>query len=258
MSKTASLVVRAVVDGKRKNLSPKQAKQLGVKGTYYLRTWEGGKEMWQSLGSDPSVAKVAVIRKEREFNGAAPVTGSQTLREAIDMFLDRRALKQDANAIKRWRWELGRLEKLTAKLYLKDIDRTDVEAYWRSFKDDGAAPRTIYNRVQSLLTFLKDVGRSGVLPKEAMPEFDEKVVDYYNETNPTELDSFFAACTPEERVAFMFFLYTGCREREVMFACWNEISFQKPYTYTVQPKKDLGFRVRFNGYTFRRQWKHYT
>ena len=40
MSKTASLVVRAIVDGKRKNLSPDQAKQLGVKGTYYLRTWE--------------------------------------------------------------------------------------------------------------------------------------------------------------------------------------------------------------------------
>jgi hypothetical protein len=31
----------------------------------------------------------------------------------------------------------------------------------------------------------------------------------------------------------MFFLYAGCREREVMFACWNEISFQKPYTFTV-------------------------
>ncbi len=75
MSKTASLVVRAVVDGKRKNLSPEQAKQLGVRGTYYLRTWEGGKEKWQSLGTDPSLAKVAVIRKEREFAGEAPVTG---------------------------------------------------------------------------------------------------------------------------------------------------------------------------------------
>lgn len=39
MSKTASLVVRAVVDGKRKNLSPVQAKELGVKGTFHIRTW---------------------------------------------------------------------------------------------------------------------------------------------------------------------------------------------------------------------------
>jgi len=79
---------------------------------------------------------------------------------------------------------------------LKEIDRTDVEAFWRSFKDEGAAPCIIYNRVSALLTFLTDVGRPGVLPKDGMPEYDEKPVDYYNENNPTELDSFFAACTP--------------------------------------------------------------
>lgn len=150
-----------------------------------------------------------MLRKEREVNGQAVLATSPTLREAIDTFLKRRELKQDTNAIRRWRWELDRFEGVTTKVYLKDIDGTDVEAYRRPFKDRGAADRTIYNRVSALLTFLSDVGRPGVLPKDEMPEYDEKPVDYYNEHSPIELDSFFAACIPEERMAFMFFLYTG-------------------------------------------------
>ena len=35
--KTVSLVVRAVVDGKRVNLSPEQAKARNLSGTFYMR-----------------------------------------------------------------------------------------------------------------------------------------------------------------------------------------------------------------------------
>ena len=42
--KSVNLVVRAKINGKRKNLSPEHVKTLGLSGTYYLRTWEGGKE----------------------------------------------------------------------------------------------------------------------------------------------------------------------------------------------------------------------
>ena len=61
--KSASLVVRVTINGKRKNLSPEQAKAMGVSGTFYMRTWEGGKEKWKAIGTDPSLAKTAVIRK---------------------------------------------------------------------------------------------------------------------------------------------------------------------------------------------------
>ena len=55
--KSASLVVRVMIEGKRKNLSPEQAKQMGVSGTFYMRTWEGGKEKWKAIGTDPSQAR---------------------------------------------------------------------------------------------------------------------------------------------------------------------------------------------------------
>jgi len=56
--KTVGLVVRAVVDGKRVNLSPEQAKARNLSGTFYLRWSEGGQEKWVSVGKGASAARV--------------------------------------------------------------------------------------------------------------------------------------------------------------------------------------------------------
>jgi integrase len=241
--KTVSLIVRATVDGKRVNLSPEQAKAKGIAGTFYLRWSEGSKEKWVRVGKDASAARVAIIRKEREFRGLAVSTSETTLQEAIDAFVLERTASQDESSVRRWRWELDRFVTVTGKTYLRDIDREDVFTYWNAFKTDGAKPRTIHNRIQALLTFLKNRGITGLLKPNEMPTFDEKDVDYYTESNPTELTDFFAACDEVERLVYMFFLYSGCREREVMFACWNDIDFVNR-TYTVRPKPDLGFRTK--------------
>lgn len=240
MSNSASLIVRCTIEGKRKNLSPEEAKRRGEKGVFYMRTWEGGREKWKSLGTDPSLARVAVIRQKQ----GSVVKGSQTVREAIDAFILERQASQDANSVRRWKWELNKFEALCGKTFLKDIDRADVYLYWNAFKQEGAAPRTIYNRVQALLTFLKSRKIVGLL--DTMPSFEEKPVDYYTEKNPIELDVFFEHCTAEEKIQFMFFLYSGCREREVMHACWNDIDFRHR-TYTVCPKPELGFRTKNGG-----------
>lgn len=241
--KRVGLVVRATVGSRRVNLSPEQAKAQGVSGIFYLRWTEGSREKWVAVGKDPSAARVALIRKEREFRGLPVTTSETTLQEAIDAFVMERMASQDDAAVRRWKWELSRFAKVSRRAYLRDVGREDVFAYWSSFKADGAKPRTIFNRVQSLLTFLKSRGVTGLLKPNEMPTFDEKDVDYYTENNPSELTDFFAACDHVERLAFMFFLYSGCREREVMFACWNDVDFVNR-TYTVRPKADLGFRTK--------------
>ena len=67
---------------------------MAVSGTFYVRTWEGAKEKWKAIGTDPSQARMAVVRKEREFNGGGRITGSKTLREAIDVFLAEHSVQQ--------------------------------------------------------------------------------------------------------------------------------------------------------------------
>jgi hypothetical protein len=48
--RSVALVVRAVVDGKRLNLSPEQAKARNLSRTSYMRGAEGGKEKWARVG----------------------------------------------------------------------------------------------------------------------------------------------------------------------------------------------------------------
>ena len=86
----------------------------------------------------------------------------------------------------------------------------------------------------------------GLLKHNELPKFQEKPVDYYNETNPIELDSYFSHYNPEERLAYLFFLFTGCREREAVFACWQDLDF-KNRTLTIRPKPELGFRTKNGG-----------
>jgi hypothetical protein len=49
-----------------------------------------------------------------------------------------------------------------------------------------------------------------LIPRIALPEIETYSAE--------ELGQLFGACTAAERLTFQFFLGTGCREREVMFA----------------------------------------
>jgi hypothetical protein len=69
------------------------------------------------------------------------------------------------------RKELANFATVSQKQFLNQITRHDIFAYWTWLKDvRGSAPRTIYNRIQTLLTFLKNRGVVGLLRSSEMPE----------------------------------------------------------------------------------------
>jgi hypothetical protein len=84
------------------------------------------------------------------------------------------------------------------KVYLRDVEEL--------------ASRSVYNRFENIMTFLKVYGitsatlhfRKGDWPifMETEPEIYEREV----------LDKFFAACDEEERLIFETFLYSGFRK----------------------------------------------
>jgi len=105
------------------------------------------------------------------------------------------------------------------------------------FRNRGSAPRTVYNNIQSILTFFRRNGIDKLLVTADMPRYVEKKVAAYNES---ELKALFAAADDEERLAYQFFLYSGAREREVSHSTWRDIDFQSK-TFTITAKPDLGF-----------------
>jgi integrase len=236
-------------------------------GVYYIRWYEGRKQHWKKVGPDPTQALLAQTRQERVLSGESVPSEQRspvdrpTVSEAVESFLSERSTQTDARGLKRWRWELELFQTVCGTRYLSDVNRADIfkliTHYQKKLK---SSPRTVFNRTQALGTFLSSVGhkvefkfrvvghrKGGDIPKYTDPE-----VDYYSQD---ELDKFFAACDDEERIRYQFFMRTGCREREVMFATWADVHFaeqdddkagneQEASTYTVNEKPKMGFTIK--------------
>ena len=173
-----------------------------------------------------------------------------TLASAVEDFLAERSTQTDERGLKRWRWELELFEKVCGKTYLHEVSRADCFAYMKWFQIRKKKPRTVYNRMVGLGVFLKaakhtvDSVFSQRKDNGQIPDYSEKTVDRYT---TLDLKSFFAACDAEARLRYLFFLDTGCREREVMFACQEDFMFEAKdsecaSTYEVCPEARTGFQ----------------
>ena len=283
MNTTVSILICYRERGRRKTVSAAYAGQARLKpgigcdrkgrefpcpgGVYYIRWYQGKKQVWKAVGTDPTDALKAQLRQERVLAGESvpseqrSPTHRPTLAEAIEKFLAERETQTDARGLARWKWELELFAKVSGSVWLDEVDRADVFKLIRHYQNKlKSKPRTVFNRIQSLGTFLNnrkhevDFAFRAVGHRKGgdIPAFVEPEVDYYSEG---ELVKFFAACDEEERIRYQFFLRTGCREREVMFATWADIHFaeydkkksaeeQEASTYTVNEKPKMGFTIK--------------
>ena len=93
-------------------------------------------------------------------------------------------------------------------------------AFLRDEKEQ--APRSVYNKFENLMAFLKANGIRGLVGKNDWPRYTEEEPEMYEKE---ELDKLFAACDAEERLWYEFFLMTGMREQEVMYTYWSDVNF---------------------------------
>lgn len=78
------------------------------------------------------------------------------------------------------------------------------------------------------------------MTRKDAPDYTETEVETYS---AEELGQLFGACSAAERLVFQFFLGTGCREREVMFATWKDVDLTAG-TFTVKAKPAMGFKPK--------------
>ncbi len=84
------------------------------------------------------------------------------------------------------------------KIYLQDIDRTDLLKFCAFLSDKKKrAPRSVYNKFENVMTFLKANGIRGLVGKNDWPRYTEEEAEMYE---PAELDKLFKACDAEERL----------------------------------------------------------
>ena len=122
-------------------------------------------------------------------------------------------------------------------LYLQDIDRSDLLKFCAFLRDKKKqAPRSVYNKFENVMTFLKANKIRDLVGKNDWPRYTEEEPEMYEE----ELGKLFKACDAEERLWYEFFLMTGMREQEVMYTYWSDVNFAHAIV-RVSHKPDRGW-----------------
>ena len=212
-------------------------------GAYYLEWREGAKRVRLSVGKDPADASARRLRKEAELNavnnGVSVVpegqNGNRSVAAAVAEFLDETELTKKPKTLAAYSTALAYFVESCHKLNLEEIDRKDLLKFSAFLRDDrDQAPRSVYNKFENVMTFLKANGIRGLVGKNDWPRYTEEEPEIYEQE---ELDKLFAKCNAEERLWYEFFLMTGEREQEVMYTYWSDVNFTAS-TVRVSHKPD--------------------
>ena len=215
-------------------------------GAYYLEWYEGPKRIRQSVGKDASTA--AARRHKQEQILASKAAGIKLAEEnspdgtllgdAVVIYLEDIKKTKKHKTYAAYKIALEYFLESCTKARLTDIARSDLLQYSAYLRDTKKLqPRTVYNKFESIMSFLKTNGIRGLVGKNDWPRYVEDEPEIYERE---ELKKFFAACKDDEQLWFEFFLMTGLREQEVMYCTWSEINLVRG-VITVRYKSEFGF-----------------
>jgi integrase/recombinase XerD len=213
---------------------------------YFLRFRDNGKQRlsqpYYSLDEAKHAAKVLRATLEAREKGVIPPTDKRdndrtTVREAVNLFLAQKREKS-ANTKSAYRHHLEEfLDSLGAVRFLDEITVATLRHFSKKMFDTGLSAKTRRNRLMTVTFMLKKNSIPVRLPKDELPTVETEPAVAYT---PEELDTLFALMDADEKLLFNFYLATGCREREVMFASWKDLDFARE-EFHVRRKPDVGF-----------------
>jgi integrase/recombinase XerD len=219
--------------------------QKHPEGAYYIEWRDAGKRIRLSVGKDPADASAMRLRKETELNNGdatAPhikgKNGNKPLTGAIRDYLEEVELSKKPKTLAAYTTALDYFTQCCHKLHVEDIERKDLLKFAAFLREEKQqSPRSVYNKFENVMTFLKAQGIRGLIGKNDWPRYTEEEPETYEQE---DLDTLFEACSEEERLWFEFFLMTGMREQEVMHLYWSDINLAAS-TVRVSHKPDRGW-----------------
>jgi integrase/recombinase XerD len=219
-------------------------------GAYYLDWRRNGVRVRLSVGKNAQDALTQHDRKTFELNaanhgvelassvgpnGSSTNDGRKPLSVAVEDFLEDMKLSRKPKTHSAYKTALNYFTESCPKLYVEYIERRDMLKFAAFLRDEKEqAPRSVHNKFENVMSFLKAQGVRGLVGKNDWPRYTEEEPEVYEQA---ELDTLFAACDEQERLWFEFFLMTGMREQEVMHVHWFDVNLRAS-TVKVSHKPD--------------------
>ena len=220
-----------------------------VQPPFFVRPFRDGKQVWHALGAqtfDDAVIEAAAIGVglEAQAQGltVTELTNNPnrvTIAKAVEKFLKNAEATKKRKTVNGYKLNLSQFkESADGVKFLDQVDGDTVRAFRDFLRDDGYDVRTQHNRVITVLSLLKKNGvKTDFSMADDLQPFQEEIAVPYSDD---QLKKLFAQMDDEEKIRYKFFLGTGCRDKEVTFAAWDDIDFEKK-TYHVRAKHDVGF-----------------
>ena len=217
---------------------------------FYVRPRINGKQTYQRLAAESFAdARVEADKLGDVFEAAAKgLTVAEAenianlkrtpIKTVVDDFMKRKSSRAAQPRSLRQRVRtIPRSDDAPPRQFLDQMTVDVLRKYKAHLEHKNYAGSTIVNRYILIREMLAKNGIAARLEKDELPIVEEEPATPYTEA---ELKRLFAAMNAEEAARYKFFLGTGCRDREVSFAAWNDIDFEGR-KYHVRRKPDVGF-----------------
>jgi len=195
----------------------------------YRSTWETlTVDDYSSATSKRIERELELLRGWRPTTKSKPeaATSIKMLDETIDAYLAEVKAGRKPKTLSAYRTSLRYFFESTGNKRLNQVSRTDLLDYVVFLREQRAqTERSCWNKFSNVISFLKRYGitsKSLEITKYDWPQYVEEEPEIYEQEI---LDLFFAACDEEERLLFEFFLMTGMREQEVIYATDRSLNF---------------------------------
>ncbi len=109
------------------------------------------------------------------------------------------------------------------KVYVDEVTREDILKFMSDCSDLGLVPRTVYDRLVTVLQLFKRHGHKGLVERSDWPNYVETIRPIYE---PEEIAAMIEHADSDEAILIKFCLATGFRDREIRFVTWRDIDFR--------------------------------
>jgi integrase len=169
--------------------------------------------------------------------------GKTTIKDAVEQFLKLKKRKRP-KTVASYTTTLNHLLTHLPKgvRFVGDLATADaLDSYMEILEAEEFEKKTIQTKMGVVFSLLKDhVKETGVEYASKLVSVAKPVKQKPRAYSDAEIKKLFEAMTEEEWERYAFFLSTGCREQEVMYATWDDIDFVGK-TYKVEGKDDVDF-----------------
>lgn len=251
-------------------------KTANTAGPFFVRPFVKGKQIWSRL----SATTVKQAQIEADQVGAAVEAASRGLtvieadalgnstrlpiKSAVDLYLELKRSKSP-KTVMQYKRALNEFVEGIKVRFLDEITTDVLRHYKRFMEDQGYAGKTTHTRINIVNFLLKKNGIVARLPTDEMPVVDKEAAVPYSEDDLgklfTAIEKITTGTTSKkanqeivkgrtfsgvgfgQAVRYKFFLGTAARDKEVTYAAWPDIDFEKK-TYHFRGKRDVGFSLK--------------